>query len=112
MARTFAVYWWVRFFQSLQKDSASSSSTAKRKQDAVCQEPGERVAFLRGVLTSRPRAEPRTLDFSLETIIRFKNDHMMHTAATKVAPQLPRRRPNYNNKKRRFLAKRPQERRR
>ena len=48
-------------------------------------------------------------DFSLEALLRFKNDHFEHVAH-ETAPKSSRRRPNYDNRKRRFLAIQPPDR--
>lgn len=49
------------------------------------------------------------MDFSLESVLEFKDSHRIHTHDQPPPP--PRKRPNYDGRRRRFLAAQPAERR-
>ena len=56
-------------------------------------------------------SEVVTLNFSLESILQFQNNQLLHRTLSDPAPAKIRKRPNYDNRKRRFMARQPPERR-
>lgn len=48
--------------------------------------------------------------FSLESLLEFKNDNLEHTIHHAASSPQPRKRPNYDNRKRKFMANQPSER--
>ena len=57
------------------------------------------------------KIEVVTLNFSLESLLQFQNNHLLHRTLSDPAPAKTRKRPNYDNRKRRFMARQPPERR-
>lgn len=56
---------------------------------------------------------PVTVNFSMESILEFKSEHLIHsTIGHRGGGVAPRKRPNYDNRKRKFMAQQPPERRR
>ena len=54
-------------------------------------------------------SQTKICDFSLEALVQFKDDHCEHSAH-QVVPKPTSVRPNYDNRKRRFEATQPPER--
>lgn len=58
------------------------------------------------------RPDVATLDFSMESILEFQNHHLVHKTVADPPANPIRKRPNYDNRKRKFLAASAPERRR
>ena len=54
---------------------------------------------------------PLVVNFSLESLLQFKEDNLLHTTAALTSSAPPRKRPNYDNRKRKFMSNQPAERR-
>ena len=99
--------------------SASRSAASSSGSDAWYPQDLRR-AFLKGFVPKVDRgasgekkveAKVKVVDFSLETLLGFMNDHQEHIAhRAEKEPSLIGRRPNYNNRKRKLFASQPIER--
>ena len=70
----------------------------------------DRRSFLSSLcakLLPKPQEPQRdaVVDLSLETLIRFQDEHGGHQLVVSKAPQVVRKRPNYDNKGRQLLSK-------
>lgn len=89
-----------RFFNSLVDD---------RRDDAPESGPALRKSFLESVVKKERVEENKVqkkgvvIDLSWESLLEFQNQHLTHTAHTGV-PDIPRKRPNYDDRKRKFMA--------
>ena len=63
----------------------------------------ERRTFLSSCAKQVPN--PGLVNLSLESLIRFQDEHMGHELVRHKAQEYVRKRPNYNNTRRRLLAK-------
>ena len=90
-----------RFFQRL---AAKVPAESEQPSNAA------RKAFF-NTSVKKVDASRNEVDFTLSSILKFKQDQDLHTADRKPAEQR-RARPGYRNQKRRFLSQRPLERRR
>ena len=45
-----------------------------------------------------------TVNFSMESLLQFQNEHLIHKAVAAGPSEPVRKRPNYDNRKRKFLA--------
>lgn len=83
----------MRFFKALRQSDGESHLRGETEQCQVVQK----------VERPEPCSSRLIANFSLESLVRFKNDHVEHTAHQ--APREPvRKRPNYDGRKRKFLA--------
>ena len=69
-----------------------------------------RRSFLKSLGPQEDSESSAVVDVSLASILRFKDDHVMHTSVLERETKR-RRRPNYNGSKRRFWAAQPSEKR-
>ena len=116
-----------RFIRSLvdRSDGQASSSPlplTNAAGEAACG-PGSRAAFLRSlgaasdpqrdVVQTPSNSNRKVVDLTLESVVRFRDDNFEHTAhlADEGSKQTLGRRPNYDNRKRTFLARQPPDRR-
>ena len=103
---------------SVSRSAASSSGSN------AWSPPDLRGAFLKGFVpkvdgvgsgeekVQTTETEVKVVDFSLESLLGFMNDHHEHTAhRAEKPPSMIGRRPNYNSRKRKLFASQPMERR-
>ena len=76
-----------------------------------------RKGFFKELKREEPEVEKEkwkvtaTVNFSQESLLQFKEDNLLHTTAAVTLSAPPRKRPNYDNRKRKFMATQQEERR-
>lgn len=99
---------YLRFFQSLRPKVESGDDEPSRSQIL-------RSSFLRKVGSkdagnSQPEnpsssSHLEVINFSWESLLEFQNDNLIHTSHLAADPGEPRQRPNYDSRKRKFMAR-------
>lgn len=116
-----------RFIRSLvdHSDGQASSLPLPLTHEAgeAADGPGSRAAFLRclgaasdpqrDVVQTPSKPNRKVVNLTLESVVKFRDDNFEHTAhhADQASKQTLGRRPNYDNRKRAFLARQPPDRR-
>ena len=88
---------------------AASSSDSRTRFFKALKE--EKLELGDGDLALEKQKVAVTVNFSLESLLQFKEDNLLHTTAAVTSSAPPRKRPNYDNRKRKFMANQPAERR-
>ena len=97
----------MRFFRSL----STGPGVDEPKSAPVSDQPPRGDASLQLVATGvgAEREEPKeeqvaVLNFSMESILLFQNEHLIHKTIADPPKSPVRKRPNYDNRKRAFMA--------
>ena len=95
----------MRFFQSLSTRHGESQSAPVSDQPPRGDASLQLVATGVGVEREEPKEEQvAVLNFSMEGILFFQNQHLIHKTVADPPKSPVRKRPNYDNRKRAFLA--------
>ena len=109
------MYWCItlilRFFKSLKDQKAASTSVAPSA-SASGEIPSAKSEYLKSLAANQRKSEPpRQVEATCESVAEFKHSlALSHPAPASGSGHTARRRPNYDNRKRRFWAKVPAER--
>lgn len=90
----------IRYLHTLRQSNGESEPRG---------ETGQPCELVQDLERPEPGSSRKIANFSLESLIRFKNDHMEHTA-DQAPRETVKKRPNYDGRKRKFLAALPLER--
>jgi len=108
----------LRFFQSLASDAnihpVAGGGDSGASSSSSCQvAPLERGAqnVVGEVQVEKNQSAGDVVNFSMESLLQFQNEHLIHKALAAGPSEPVRKRPNYDNRKRRFLAAQKPERR-
>ena len=100
----------LRFLRSL-----NSTPAEERPADPPQQSRGDaplQLVAVGGHDEAQGSKEELRVDFSMESILQFQNEHLIHKTVSAPPAAPVRKRPNYDNRKRRFLAAQAPERKR
>ena len=112
-------HYFLRFFQSLASDAnidpvaggGDSGASSSSRQVAPLERGAHNVVGEEHVETNQSAGDVVAVNFCLESLLQFQNDHLMHKALAAGPSEPVRKRPNYDNRKRKFLAAQKPERR-
>ena len=107
----------LRFFQSLASDAnihpvaggGDSGASSSSCQVAPLERGAQNVVG--EVQVEKKQSGGDVVNFCMESLLQFQNEHLIHKALAAGPSEPVRKRPNYDNRKRKFLAAQKPERR-